>query len=136
MAVYVSTKNDLKKAIKNKEKEIVITDPDLAKHVKNFKKIKKLSKGSLIVLMAACGVGSIGLALAPATGGTSASSVAVPAALFQVTTASATISTGAIVSIGSLLILGSAVLFALWKDYSIEIDKLGPVAKGIKLKKV
>ena len=140
MVVPVRTKLELKKAIKNKEKEILITDPVLAKHIKNFKTIKKLTKGTLVALMAASGISAIGLALIPATGGTSATALTVPLVLYSFTVGtaagtSATISTGAIVAIGCLFILGSAVLFALWKDYTVEIENLGPVANGIRLKR-
>ena len=139
MVVSVRTKLELKKAIKNKEKEILITDPVLAKHIKNFKTIKKLTKGTLVALMAASGISAIGLALIPATGGTSATALTVPFALYSTAAttggASVTISTGAIVAIGCLFILGSAVLFALWKDYTVEIENLGPVANGIRLKR-
>lgn len=124
----VTTKSALKSAIKNCENEILITDPDLAKNVHRFKSIKKLSKRLLCILIAGSGAGAIGLALAPATGGSTAVVTGVSTGvLLKVTTASgATISTGAIIAIGSLAIIGAAVLYALWKDYDVEIQSSNP----------
>lgn len=135
MAVTVTTREELKRAIQNKEKDILITDPYLAKNVKQFKTIKKLTKWTLCLLLAGSGATMIGVALAPATGGTSAVVGLGTDAVFKLVLASgASISTGAITAIGCLCVLGAAVLFALWKDYTVEIDKLGPV-QGIRLKR-
>ena len=133
--IEVSTKEELRDAIKNKEKEILIINEDLAKNVKRFKKIKKLSKRILGVLLGAIGIVTIGFALAPLTGGSSAIlSGVTTGALYSFTIGNITISTGAILAIGHLSILGSAVLFALWKDYNIEVEEMGPI-KGLKLRK-
>jgi len=128
MATIVKTKEQLKKAVKNKEKEIVIDDDGLAKNIVKFKKIKKLSKWTLGLLLAGAGVGAIGLALAPATGGSSAVVGGISSGvMYSITTASGTvISTEAIIAIGTLCVIGSAVLFAIWKDYNVEIESTNP----------
>ena len=128
MATTVRTKEQLKRAIRNKTKEIIIDDEDLAKHIVKFKKIKKLSKWTLGLLLAGTGAGAIGLALAPATGGSSAVfGVVSYGVLYSITTASGTvISTEAIIAIGTLLVIGSAVLFAIWKDYDVDIESTNP----------
>jgi hypothetical protein len=123
MAITVNTKEQLKMAIVNKEMEITIDNNDLAKNVVMFKKIKKLSKWTLWLLLAATGIGAAGLALAPATGGTSAIAAGVSSGvMYEIALASGTtISTGAIIAIGTLCVVGLAVLYALWKDYDVEI---------------
>jgi hypothetical protein len=123
MGTIVNTKEELKTALKNKDKEILISNDALAKHVIKFKKIKKLTKWTLGVGLAGSGLGGIGVALAPTTGG---ASLLPSGALFAITTASGvSISTGAIIAIGALSILGSAILFALWKDYEVAIEGHG-----------
>jgi len=128
MATIVTTKEQLKQAVKNKTKEIVIEDEELAKNIVTFKKIKKLSKWTLGLLLAGTGAGAIGLALVPATGGGSAVVVGVSSGvLYSITTASGTvISTEAIIAIGTLFVIGSAVLFAIWKDYDVDIESTNP----------
>jgi len=128
MVTVVNNKKELKQAVKNKKSSIIIEDEELAKNVIKFKKIKKLSKWTLGLLLAGTGVGAIGLALAPATAGTSAIVGGVSSGvLYKITLASgATISTQAIIAIGTLSIIGSAVLFALWKDYDVEIQSTNP----------
>jgi len=128
MATIVTTKEQLKRAVKNKEKEIVVDNDELAKNIVKFKKIKKLSKWTLGLLLAGTGVGAIGLALAPATGGSSAVIGGVSGLVaYKIVFASGTvISTQAIVAIGVLSIIGAAVLFAIWKDYDVEIEGTNP----------
>ena len=138
MEKIVTTKEELKEAIKNKEKTIIIDNEELSRSVLKFKKIKKFSKWTLGLLLAGTAVGSVGLCLAPATGGSSAVIGGATAGLvYSLTTASgATISTGAIIAIGALSILGCAVLFALWKDYEVEIQGGGSQSLGIKGEKL
>ena len=128
MATIVKTKEQLEQAVKDKEKEIVIDDDELAKNIVRFKKIKKLSKWTLGLLLAGTGVGAIGLALAPATGGSSAVVGGISSGVaYSLSTASGTvISTEAIIAIGTLCIIGSAVLFAIWKDYNVDIESTNP----------
>ncbi len=128
MATIVKTKEQLKQAVKNKEREIIIEDDKLAKNIVKFKKIKKLSKWTLSLLVAGTGAGAIGLALAPATGGGSAVIGGVSSGIvYSITTATGTvISTDAIIAIGTLCIIGAAVLFAIWKDYNVEIASTNP----------
>ena len=80
------------------------------------------------LLLAGTGAGAIGLALAPATGGSSAVVGGVSSGVaYSIIFASGTvISTGAIIAIGTLCIIGSAVLFALWKDYDVDIESTNP----------
>jgi hypothetical protein len=128
MTIFVKTKDQLKQAIKNKEKEIAIDDNDLAKNVVKFKQINKLSKRTLGLLLAATGIATVGFALAPTTGGTSAVAGGISSGvIYSIALASGTtISTSAIIAIGTLCILGSAILLALWKDYEVEIFSTNP----------
>ncbi len=128
MVKTVSTKEQLKNAVENGEKEIIIDDNDLAKNILRFKKIRKLSKWTLGLLLASAGTGAIGVALAPGTGGSSAVVGGLSSGvLYSITLASGTvISTEAIIAIGVLFIIGSAVLFAIWKDYDVEIESTNP----------
>jgi hypothetical protein len=128
MATIVRTKEERKQAVKNKVHEIIVDDNQLAQHIVKFKKIKKLSKWTLGLLLAGTGVGAVGLALAPATGGSSAVVGGVSTGVaYSITTASgAVISTEAIVAIGTLFIIGSAVLFAIWRDYNVDIESTTP----------
>jgi len=52
----VKTKQELKQAIKSKEKDIIITDNSLAKNVYRFKKIKKIIKWSLGFILGGIGI--------------------------------------------------------------------------------
>ncbi len=128
MEKIVRTKEELKQAVENKEKEIIIDDDALAKNIVKFKKIKKISKWSLGLFLAATGAGAVGLALAPVTGGTSAIVGTLSSGLlYSITlTSGAVISTEAILAIGTLSIIGSVVLFAIWKDYNVEIESTNP----------
>ncbi len=94
------------------------------------------SKWTLSLLLAGTGVGAAGLALAPVTGGSSAVVGGVASSIeLAITTASGTvISTEAIVALGALCIIGSAVLLAIWKDYDVEIESTHPYWK-VKLHK-
>ena len=130
--VEVNTKAELKKAIKDKEKTIVINDEKLAKHVINFKKIKKLSKWILRALLV---ISTAGVVAAPFTGGTS---LPAAGALFSMTIPGGiVITTGALIAIASLSILGLVILYALYKNYSIEVNgegDLGPEGGRPKIK--
>ena len=117
MEKIVTNKEQLKDAIKNKEKAIIIDDEELAKKVLNFKKIKGLTKWSLVGLTAAT---VTGLALAPFTGGYSA--VAFPAGAYSLVAGGTTISTAALATIGGLLVLGSATLYSIYNGYDVELD--------------
>ncbi len=48
VSVKVNNKKELARAIKEKKKNIVICDPDLAEKVRKFKRVPKLSKSSLL----------------------------------------------------------------------------------------
>ncbi|ACL04312.1 conserved hypothetical protein [Desulfatibacillum aliphaticivorans] len=129
MATIVNTKAELKAALKRKDKEIFIEDETLAKHVINFKKIKKLTRWGLLALMVAAGAGTALIAASPATGGTSGlagTAVYQLAPVVIATGEGATVSVGAWLAIGALIVIGGTLLFALWKDYNIDFS-----AKGI-----
>jgi len=81
VSVKVNNKKELARAIKDKEENIVICDPDLAEEVRKFKRIPKLSKS--------------GLAIASLTG--------LEVAAF------------------AIFVLGVVVLFAIYKDYDVEV---------------
>jgi len=106
--VTVTTKEELEKALKSKEKEILV-EGEIAK---NIVRKKKMKKGALIV-----GGASVlgGIALLPFTGGASAIAIAQGLTVggVTVTTAEAAIGAGAILSVASL---------ALLKNYEIEFE--------------
>jgi hypothetical protein len=102
--MIVSTKDQLILAQKNKEAEIII-EGELAKKIHNGRKLVKVGKWSLLVLAA-------GLVAAPFTGGTTA------VAGFSAAAATAGVE---VTLMTSILLLGVAFLFALYKDYD-EVD--------------
>ena len=65
--VSVKTKDELKKAIKNKESTILITDKKLALKVRKAKNIRKWSKRALIASLAVFGLGAGAIFLLPST---------------------------------------------------------------------
>ncbi len=136
MAIKVNTKEQLKQAIKNKEELIEIEDGKLAKHVVGVKKIKKISKWALGVLVVGTGAAVVGMALAPETGGTSAVvGIGADAVAYAVAAGSgAVISVEAIYAIGILAVLGTAVLYSIYKDYDVVEMELGDVRVTLKRK--
>ncbi|SHK16074.1 hypothetical protein SAMN02745216_02983 [Desulfatibacillum alkenivorans DSM 16219] len=132
MATIVNTKAELKAALKRKDKEIFIEDETLAKHVTNFKKIRKLTKWGLAAMMATAGTGTALIALSPATGGASAvagTAVYQLAPLIIITEGGAVVSISVALAITALLTLGTVLLFALWKEYNMEA-----MVKGVGVK--
>ena len=116
--IEVSTKEELKLAVKNKEKMIIIKG-DLAKKVHASKKITKMSKVAIATILA--GVGgtvAIGLVAAPATGGTS---VAFLMGAAGTATGTAT-GVGAASAVPAIIIasaIGISLIMAVYKDYSV-----------------
>lgn len=102
--MIVSTKEQLLLAQKNKVAEIII-EGELAKKIHNGRKLMKVGKWSLGILAA-------GLVAAPFTGGTTA------VAGFTAAAATAGVE---VTLMTSILVLGVAFLFSLFKDYD-EID--------------
>lgn len=106
--VTVTTKEELEKALKSKEKEILV-EGEIAKKIVRKKKMKK---GALI----AGGVSVLGgIALLPFTGGASAIAIAQGLTVggVTITTAEAALGAGAILSVASL---------ALLRNYEIEYE--------------
>ncbi len=118
MATIVNTKAELKAALKRKDKEIIIEDEKLGKKVVTFKKIKKLTKWTLVVIL---GASAGAIALIPVTGGASVFGL-LPIATG---TGGAVLTAEAIVAIVALGILGVGLLFALWMDYSMIVEAAG-----------
>ena len=116
MTVMVKTKAELEKAMKNKEKEIIVVG-ELAEKIHRSKKITKLGPIALAALTAA-------IAAIPLTGGVSAA--------LGITTAAAL--TGMeIATIAGGVFVGVYLLIALYKDYDeIEVNMSD---KSIKLRK-
>ena len=116
--IEVSTKEELKLAVKNKEKMIIIKG-GLAKKVHASKKITKMSKVAIATILA--GVGgtvAIGLVAAPATGGTS---VAFLMGAAGTATGTAT-GVGAASAVPAIIIasaIGISLIMAVYKDYSV-----------------
>ena len=131
----VNKKSELKAAIEANEMEIVVVNPELAKTVYKYKSIKKLTKRALVLLLAGMGIVAGGMALAPMTGGSSAglSGVSAVAAYSLARASGAAIPVALIPNIVYISFMGSAILFALWKNYDIEVICEDPMK--IKLKK-
>ena len=95
----VRTKQELDAAMKSGVEEIVV-EGELAKHVKNGKRVRTIGAGTLAVLGAAIGA-------SPFTGGLSLA-IAAPIAA----------STGlALAVVIAAVFVGLAILIALWKEY-------------------
>lgn len=112
----VRTKEELKKAQEEKV-DIIIVEGDLAKKVKNGKKIVKLGAASLAVIGTA-------IAAAPFTGGASL--------LFAAPVAAAA-GTSTLVIIAAVVV-GVALLLAIWKNYE-EIEFSAGPPPTLKLKR-
>ena len=110
MPIIVRTKDELKKAIERKDKEIIV-EGDLADEVIKAKNIKNVSKGTLITLG---GGAAVAIAAVPFTGGASLLAFAGTAA---VTTGLSTVVILAALAIGGLLIA-----WAIYNDYDVEIS--------------
>ena len=112
--VTVTTKEEFKLALKNKEANILIKG-DLAKKLHRKKKIKKTA------ILSGAGILLAGVALMPFTGGAS-----LPASLigFTATTAGGTtvvLSTAEFAMLSGVAVLGlGTVYMALLKDYTFE----------------
>ncbi|SIQ94813.1 hypothetical protein SAMN05920897_11928 [Alkalispirochaeta americana] len=133
MDVTVRTKQELKAAVERREPSIIVADPDLAAKIRKVKGAKRLSKWAIGLAVAGATVGGAGLALAPATGGVSAGVGGAAAGLSMGAAAvGGGMSSGVAIAIGALAIVGVAALYALWKDYDVSIERIGPI-EGIRL---
>lgn len=123
MATIVRNKEELKKAIDRKDKEI-IAEGDLAKDILKSRKIGTVSKVALASLAAA---GAAAVAAAPFTAGTSIGAFAFTAA------ATTGLSTGAIIA--AMTIGGLLIAWAIYNEYDIEIIADDPPKITMKKKK-
>ena len=125
MAVYVTDKDSLKKAMDSKADEIIVTGK-LASKLKKAKALKKATPAALAVaggaIAAAVPTIIAAMATAPATAGVSYF-IAMPAVAAEAATVSASlsVSTGVAVSIIILAAtIGVGTLIALFRDYDVE----------------
>jgi len=117
--LVVTTKEQLKRAVKNKEDDILIQG-EVLKYYKAASKLKKVGKISL-------GIAVAGVVAAPFTGGLSTvGTMGVVAAAAT----SASLSTTALITF--IVFMGVGLLFAIFSDYE-EIETEAGL-KGIKLK--
>lgn len=114
--ITVYTKNDLQKALKAKEKHIVVKG-ELAKTIKAKAKRKKIVRNVGIGTIAA---GLVAIAAAPLTGG---ASIATGIAAVGLTGGGVTISTAEL----AIIIGGALGLAGLLKGYNIKFNSDGSV---------
>ncbi|MFW2082861.1 hypothetical protein ACNPQK_18040 [Acinetobacter guillouiae] len=118
--VIVTTKEQLKKAVQNKEEDILLQG-EVLKYYKAASKLKTVGKVSL-------GIAVAGAVAAPFTAGLSG--VATVGALGAVAAAATSVSISSAALIAFIVFIGVGLLFAIFKEYEeIEIDGM-----GIKLK--
>lgn len=125
LVLVVKTKEELKKAQKDKTKEFMIVG-ELAEKVQKAKGISKLTKKKVIVLS---GIIAAGAATAIPTGGASLGASALGAAAVGAG-AGAGLSAGAIIAIVS--IGGALAAYALYKDYNVDFE--ATPTGGVKVK--
>jgi len=106
MSITVETKEELEKAMKNGEKEIVVIG-ELAEKLHNSKKVTKLGAPAIAALTAA-------IAAAPFTGGVSTA---------LGVSAIATLTGLEVAVIVGVVFIGISLLIVIYKDYEeIEVD--------------
>ena len=117
----VTTRKELQQAIKQKDSEIMVSGK-LAKKMKGFMKLKKLSKKQLAALITfATGSGAVAVAAVAAAAPTGGLSVAGATASLIIAAPAAGVSVGsAMVLIALLGAIGLSVI-ALLKDYDFEV---------------
>ena len=102
---YVTTKKELKRAVNHKAKYIAITNPKIARYVR----VGMVSKTVLIALAVCAIAGGLALTVFPFT----ITLMAVGASAVVVTSVN-------IVPLLAILLLGVALILAIWKDYEID----------------
>lgn len=117
--LVVTTKEELKRAVKNKEDDILIQG-EVLKYYKAASKLKKVGKISL-------GIAVAGVVAAPFTGGLS--SVGTMGVVAAAAT-SASLSTTALITF--IVFMGVGLLFAIFSDYEEIEAEAG--SRGVKLK--
>lgn len=117
---HVTTKKELQEAVKRGDTEIMVSGK-LAKKIKGFAKLKKLSKKEIAALIAfATGAGAVAataIATAAPTGGLS---VAGASAALIVAAPAAGVSIGTVIILIALLGAIGLSVIALLKDYDFE----------------
>ena len=126
---YVTTKKELQEAIERKDSDIIVRGK-LAKKMKGFSKLKKLSKKEMAALIAfATGAGAVSVAAIAAAAPTGGLSVAgATAALLAIAPAAGVSVSTVIILIALLCVIGLATI-ALLKDY--DVIELGFEGDGI-----
>lgn len=120
--VVVTTKEQLKRAVQNKEEDILLQG-EVLKYYKAASKLKTVGKISL-------GIAVAGAVAAPFTVGLSG--LATLGAMGAVATAAASVSLSTAALITFIVFMGVGLLFAIFNDYEEVEVEAGP--KGIKLK--
>lgn len=120
--VVVTTKEQLKRAVQNKEEDILLQG-EVLKYYKAASKLKTVGKISL-------GIAVAGAVAAPFTVGLSG--LATLGAMGAVATAAASVSLSTAALITFIVFMGVGLLFAIFNDYEEVEAEAGP--KGIKLK--
>lgn len=118
--IYVTTKKELQEAIKRKEPEIIVTGK-LAKKLKGFAKLKKLSKAQIAALVGlATSSGAIAVAALATAAPTGGLSVSVASFALMAAAPAAGVSSGTVLLLIAIIgVIGLAVI-ALLKDYDFE----------------
>ena len=113
----ITTKQELKKALENKE-QIIIVEGELAKNLEKVSELKKVSKPLFFATLGAVAVGGgVGMILGPAgaAGGATVGAAAAAATM--------SVSTVSVVAAFSLIaILGVGLLWSIINDYSTEVE--------------
>lgn len=114
---YVTTKKELQEAIKRKDTDIVVQGK-LAKKIKGFAKLKKLSKKETAALITfATGAGAVSVAAVAAAAPTGGLSVAGATAALLAAAPAAGVSVSTVVILIALLSVIGLAAIALLKDY-------------------
>ena len=129
---YVTTKKELREAIKRKEPEIIVSGK-LAKKLKGFAKLKQLSKKEMAALITfATGAGAAAIAAIATAAPTGGLSVPGATMYLMLAAPAAEVSTKTLVILIALIGVIGLSAIALLKDYDVEFvfgDQIGFKAK-------
>lgn len=118
---YVSTKKELQEAVKRKDEKIVVSGK-LAKKIKGFAKLKKLSKKQMTALIAfATGSGAVAIAAVATAAPTGGLSVAGATVALVAAAPAAGVSIGTVIVLIALVGAIGLSAIALLKDYDFEV---------------
>ncbi len=119
---YVTTKKELQAAVKRGDPEIYVSGK-LAKKMKGFAKLKKLTKKKMVALIAfLTGAGTIAVTAIATAAPTGGLSVAGATALLLAKAPAAEVSIGTIITVITLLGAIGISLVALLRDYDFEME--------------